>query len=199
MSKVVVSQFVSLDGVMEDPAGNEGSGLGPWSFKFERGDDGDKFKLDEVMGSDALLLGRKTYQGFAEAWPGRTDEAGFADKFNSMPKYVISTTLEEAEWNNSTLISNDVAGEVAKLKQEIDKDILVNGSIQLVQTLMEHDLVDEYRLMVFPVVLGKGRRLFGEGSPTTTLRLANTQAVGPDGVLVLTYQRAKDDEAEPAS
>ena len=151
---------VGANARVEDPAGNEGSGLGPWSFKFERGDDGDRFKLDEVMGSDALLLGRKTYEGFAAAWPGRTDEAGFADKFNSMPKYVISATLED--------------------------------SIQLVQTLMEHDLIDEYRLMTFPVVLGKGRRLFGEGSPTTTLQLADSQAVGPVGVLVLTYQRATD-------
>jgi dihydrofolate reductase len=190
MSKVVVSQFVSLDGVMEDPAGNEGSGLGPWSFRFDRGPDGDRFKLDEVMASEALLLGRTTYQGFAEAWPSR--EGDFADKFNSMPKYVVSTTLDEAEWNNSTLIKDNVAEEVSKLKQQPGGDVLVNGSIRLVQTLMEHDLVDEYRLMVFPVVLGRGRRLFGDGSPTTTLQLADAKPVGPAGVLVLTYQRAAD-------
>jgi dihydrofolate reductase len=190
MSKVVVSQFVSLDGVMEDPAGNEGSGLGPWSFRFDRGPDGDKFKLDEVMASDALLLGRRTYEGFAEAWPGR--EGDFADKFNTMAKFVVSTTLDEADWNNSTVIRDNVAEEIAELKGRPGGDILVNGSIRLVQTLMEHDLVDEYRLMVFPVVLGRGKRLFAEGSPTTTLRLADTRSVGPSGVVVLTYQRAGD-------
>ncbi|HYM56422.1 MAG TPA: dihydrofolate reductase family protein [Solirubrobacteraceae bacterium] len=185
MSKVVVSQFVSLDGVMEDPAGNEGSGLGPWSFGFDRGPDGDKFKLDEVMASDALLLGRRTYEGFAEAWPSREGE--FADKFNTMAKFVVSTTMEEAGWNNSTLISDNVAEEIAELKERPGGDVLVNGSAQLVQTLMEHDLVDEYRLMVFPVVLGRGKRLFAEGSPTTSLRLADANPVGPSGVLVLTY------------
>jgi dihydrofolate reductase len=188
MGNVVVSQFVSLDGVMEDPAGGENSGLGAWSFAFDRGEDGNKFKLDEVMASDALLLGRTTYETFAGAWPSR--DGDFADKFNSMPKYVVSTTLDSPDWNNSTAIGDDVAGEVPKLKERYDGDVLVNGSIQLVRALMEHDLVDEYRLMVFPVVLGRGRRLFGEGSPKTTLRLADTKPVGPDGVVVLTYQRA---------
>jgi dihydrofolate reductase len=188
MSKLVVSQFVSVDGVTEDPGGSEGSRLGAWVFKFDRGPEGDKFKYDEVMASDALLLGRTTYQGFAEAWPSREGE--FADKFNSMAKFVVSTTLREPEWNNTTVIGDNVTESIAELKQRPGGDILVNGSMQLVQTLMEHDLVDEYRLMVFPVVLGTGKRLFAEGSPTTTLRLADATPVGPAGVFVLTYQPA---------
>lgn len=192
MSKVVVSQFVSLDGVMEDPAGNEGSGLGPWTFQFDRGTEGDQFKLDEVMASDALLLGRVTYQGFAEAWPSRDGE--FADKFNGMRKYVVSTTLEEAEWNNSTLIKENVAEEISQLKQGSGGDILVNGSCQLVQTLLEHDLADEYRMMVFPIVLGSGKRLFADGSAKSVLRLVDSRPVGSDGVIILTYERA----GEPA-
>jgi len=194
---LVVSHFVSLDGVMEDPAGNEGSGLGPWTFKFDRGDDGDKFKFDELMASDCLLLGRKTYAGFAEAWPSR--DGDFADKFNNMAKFVVSTTMDEAEWNNSTLIKDDVVAKVAELKERPGGDILVNGSITLIQTLMEHDLVDEFRLMVFPVVLGKGRRLFGEGSQTTTMQLADSKPVGPAGVLVLTYRRAEEEGEEEAA
>jgi dihydrofolate reductase len=189
MSNLVVSQFVTLDGVMEDPGGSEGSSLGAWAFKFDRGPDGDKFKYDEVMASDALLLGRTTYEGFAEAWPSREGE--FADKFNSMAKFVVSTTLQEPDWNNTTVIGENVTEAVADLKQRPGGDILVNGSKQLVQTLMEHDLVDEYRLMVFPVVLGAGKRLFPEGSPTTTLRLAHAKPVGPAGVVVLTYQPAE--------
>src|ERR671936_1308991 len=141
MGKIVVSQFVTLDGVIEDPGGAEGFERGGWAFRFERGPEGDKFKLDEVMAADALLLGRVTYQGFAEAWPSRSGE--FADKFNGMPKYVASTTLQDPAWNNSTVIDGDVAQAVSGLKQEIDGDILVNGSVQLVQTLMDDDLVDE--------------------------------------------------------
>jgi len=182
MSKVVVSQFVSLDGVMEDPH--------LWSFDFDRGDDGDQFKSDELMASDALLLGRVTYEGFAEAWPSREGE--FADKFNSMPKHVVSTTLEDPDWSNSTVIAENVAEEVASLKQADGGDILVNGSCRLVQTLMEHDLVDEYRMMVFPVVLGSGMRLFPDGGTRSVLRLADSKAVGPDGVIVLTYVPAGD-------
>jgi dihydrofolate reductase len=135
-----------------------------------------------------LLLGRVTYQGFADAWPSRSGE--FADKFNSMPKYVVSTTLKEPEWNNSTVVEGDVPDEVSKLKQQPGGDILVNGSVQLVQTLMEHDLVDEYRLMVFPTLLKKGKRLFGEGGDATPLRLADAKPVGSDGVIVLTYEPA---------
>jgi len=191
MSKLVVSQFVTVDGVMDDPGGSEASESGGWAFQFDRGPEGDQFKLDEVMRADALLLGRVTYQGFAQAWPGRSDEAGFADKFNSMPKYVFSTTLEQAEWNNSTLLRGDVAGEVSKLKQQPGGDILVNGSRTLVHTLMEHDLVDEYRLMVFPIVIGAGKRLFEDGSKKTPLRLTEAKPVGPDGVIVLTYEPAR--------
>jgi dihydrofolate reductase len=190
MSKVVVSQFVTVDGVVEDPGGAEGFDRGGWAFKFDRGPEGDKFKLDEVMEADALLLGRVTYQGFADAWPSRSGE--FADKFNDMPKFVVSTTLEEAGWNNSTPIKGDVADEVSKLKEQPGGDILVNGSVQLVQTLMEHDLVDEYRLMVFPVVLGSGKRLFGEGSDTTALQPVDTKPVGE--CVILTYQPAAKEE-----
>jgi dihydrofolate reductase len=192
MGKIVVSQFVTLDGVMEDPGGSEGIDRGGWAFQFDRGPEGDKFKLDEVMASDALLLGRRTYEGFAEAWPSRSGE--FADKFNGMRKYVVSTTLEEPEWENSTVIKGDVADEVSKLRQQPGGDILVNGSAQLLQTLMEHDLVDEYRLMVFPVVLGTGKRLFDEASDTTALRLVEARPVAD--VLILIYQLAgKQDEA----
>ena len=141
------------------------------------------------MSSEALLLGRVTYEGFAKAWPSRTDEFGFADKFNNMPKYVVSSTLEDPEWNNSTVLKGDVAEEVTKLKQEQDGDIVVHGSPQLVQTLVEHDLVDEYRLMVFPVVLGSGKRLFGETTGKKTLRLVDSKIVG-DGVAILVYQPA---------
>jgi dihydrofolate reductase len=189
MGRVVVSEFVTLDGVMEDPGGAEGFDRGGWALQIERGAEGDKFKLDEVLTADALLLGRVTYQGFAEAWPSRTDEAGFADKMNSMRKYVVSTTLEEAEWSNSRLIKDNVAEEISKLRQEPGGDILVAGSRRLVQTLIEHDLVDEYRLMVFPVVLGAGKRLFGERSEKTDLRLVDSKAVGA-GVLILTYHPA---------
>jgi dihydrofolate reductase len=191
MGKLVVSQFVTVDGVMEDPGGSEASGFGGWAFQFDRGPEGDQFKRDEVMKADALLLGRVTYQGFAAAWPSRTDEGGFADKMNGMPKYVVSTTLDKADWNNSTLIREDVADQVAKLKQQPGGDLLVNGSRTLVHSLMEHDLVDEYRLMVFPVVLGGGRRLFEDGSRKTALRLTEARPVGRDGVLVLTYEPAR--------
>ena len=189
MSKVVVSQFVTVDGVVEDPGGSEGFDRGGWAFQFDRGPEGDKFKLDEVMEADALLLGRVTYQGFAEAWPTRSGE--FADKFNNMPKFVVSTTMEQADWNNSTLIRDNVPEDIAALKQQQGGDILVNGSVQLVHTLMEHDLVDEYRLMVFPVVLGKGKRLFRDGIPRAALRLAETKPAGEVAILIL--QRADEE------
>ena len=189
MRNIVVSQFVTVDGVFEDPGGSEGVERGGWAFQFERGPEGDQFKLDEVMASEALLLGRVTYEGFAAAWPSRTGE--FADKFNGMPKYVVSRTLESPEWNNSTVISGDVAGEVEKLKSSGEGDILVNGSAQLVRELMEHDLVDEYRLMVFPIVLGSGKRAFGDTARATALRLVESRPVGPDGVVILTYRPAE--------
>src|SRR3954453_5748639 len=154
MGRIVVTEFVSLDGVMEDPGGSENFKHGGWSFEISRGKEGDKFKVDETMASDALLLGRVTYEGFAEAWPSRDDEAGFADKFNSMPKYVVSSTLTDPEWNNSTVISANLPEEVAKLKEVHEGDIVVHGSARLVQGLLDDDLVDELRLMVFPVVLG---------------------------------------------
>lgn len=188
MSNVVVSQFVTLDGVIEDPGGSEGHERGGWAFQFERGPEGDKFKLDETMASDALLLGRVTYEGFAEAWPSRTGD--FADKFNGMRKYVVSRTLEAPEWNNSTVIRDNIAQEVAKLRRQEGGDILVNGSARLVAELMENDLVDELRLMVFPVVLGGGKRLFGEGGEATALRLVEAKPVGPDGIVILTYRPA---------
>jgi dihydrofolate reductase len=189
VGKIVVTEFLSLDGVMEDPGGSENFKHGGWSFEFSRGEEGDKFKLDETLSSEALLLGRVTYEGFAAAWPSREGE--FADKFNSMPKYVVSSTLEDPEWNNSTVLKGDVAAEAAKLKQERDGDIVVHGSAQLVQTLVARDLVDELRLMVFPVMLGSGKRLFGETSETRPLRLVDSRTVGA-GVAILIYNRMGD-------
>jgi dihydrofolate reductase len=187
MGRIVVTEFVSLDGVVEDPGGSEDFKYGGWSFEFNRGEEGDKFKVDETMDSAALLLGRVTYEGFAKAWPSRTDE--FADKFNDMPKYVVSSTLENPEWNNSTVIKGDVVEEVSKLRETQDGDLVVHGSAQLVQTLLDNDLVDELRLMVFPVVLGSGKRLFGDTTGKKTLRLADSKTVG-DGVAILVYEPA---------
>ncbi len=184
MGKIVVTEFVSLDGVMEDPGGAEDFKHGGWTFEIERGEDGDKFKLDETMDAEALLLGRRTFEGFAEAWPSREGE--FADKFNNMPKYVVSSTLKDPDWNNSTVLDGDLADSVAKLRDEIDGDIVVAGSAQLVQWLIEKGLVDELRLMVFPVVLGSGKRLFGETSDKQSLKLTDSKFVG-DGVAILTY------------
>jgi dihydrofolate reductase len=184
MGKVVVSQFVSVDGVIEDPGGSEDFDRGGWAFQFDRGPEGDKFKLDEVMESDALLLGRVTYEGFAAAWPSRDGE--FADKFNTMRKYVVSTTMKEPTWSNSTLIDGDVAEAVSQLRQEPGGNILVNGSARLVRELTRHGLVDEYRFMVFPVVLGSGKRLFADASDTTALRLVEARPVGE--CLILRYE-----------
>jgi dihydrofolate reductase len=189
MGRIVVTEFVSLDGVMEAPGGGEDYKHGGWTFEIDRGAEGDKFKLDETLDADALLLGRVTYEGFAAAWPSREDE--FADKFNTMPKYVVSSTLDKPDWNNSTLLDGDVAEEVAKLKQMEDGDIVVHGSAQLVQALIEHDLVDELRLMVFPVVLGSGKRLFGDTSDKKRLRLTDSKTVG-DGVVILTYEPVRE-------
>jgi len=188
MGRIVVTEFVSLDGVLEDPGGSEDFKYGGWTFEIDSGDEGRQFKLDETVGSAALLLGRVTYQGFAAAWPSREGE--FADKFNNMPKYVVSATLEQAEWNNSTVLKGDVVKEVAELRQAVDGDIVVHGSARLVQTLVEHDLVDELRLMVFPVVLGTGKRLFGDTTDKKPLRLAGSKTVGA-GVTILTYEPAR--------
>jgi dihydrofolate reductase len=187
MGRIVVTEFMSLDGVIEDPGGAEDYKYGGWSFEFSRGEEGDKFKLDETHNSDALLLGRVTYEGFADAWPQREGE--FADKFNNMPKYVVSSTLTDPEWTNSTVINGDVPAEVAKVRDAHDGDVVVHGSAQLAQTLIENDLVDELRLMVFPVVLGSGKRLFGETTDKKPLELADSTTVG-DGVAILTYRKA---------
>src|SRR6266550_2212573 len=154
MGRIVVTEFVSLDGVMEAPGGGEDFKHAGWTFEIDRGEEGDKFKLDETLDAEALLLGRVTYEGFAAAWPSRTDEVGFADKMNTMPKYVVSSTLQDLTWNNSTRVDGDVAEGVAKLKEQVGGDIVVAGSATLVRTLVDQDLVDELRLMVFPVVLG---------------------------------------------
>jgi len=187
MGRIVVTEFVSLDGVMEDPGGSENFKHGGWSFEISRGDEGDKFKLDEAFSSEALLLGRVTYEGFASAWPSR--EGDFADKFNTMPKYVLSSTLEAPEWNNSTVLKGNLAEEVAKLKQDHDGDIVVHGSARLVQALIDQGLVDELRLMVYPVVLGSGKRLFGETGDKKRLRLVDSKVIG-DGVAILIYEPA---------
>jgi len=191
MRRVVASEFVSLDGVMEDPS---------WTFQFGS-EEQEEFKFDELFAADALLLGRVTYEGFAAAWPNMMEQyegprrgalGEFTDRMNNLPKYVVSTTLEDPlEWNNSTVIKGDVAEEIATLKQQPGQDILIGGSGDLVNTLMGHDLIDEYRLMVSPVVVGSGKRLFGEGSATKTLKLMETKTFG-SGVVVLSYEPAGD-------
>jgi dihydrofolate reductase len=186
MGKIVVSQFITVDGVIEDPGGSEKTERGGWAFKFERGADGDQFKLDEVMSSEALLLGRTTYSGFAEAWPSREGE--FADKFNGMRKYVVSSTLTDPDWNNTVVLSGDIAAEVARVKEDHEGDLLVNGSAQLVDTLADNGLVDEYRLMVFPTIVGTGKRLFTDLNAASDLRLTSAQTVGSDGVHILVYE-----------
>src|SRR5947207_5136596 len=186
MGRIVVTEFVSLDGVMEAPGGEDVKYSG-WSFDFDRGEEGNQFKLDEALEAEALLLGRVTYEGFAAAWPSREGE--FADKFNNMPKFVVSSTLKDPEWSNTTVLSGDVAEEASKLRQGVGGDIYVHGSCQLAQALIENDLVDELHLMVFPVVLGTGKRLFGETSDKKTLKLAGSKVVG-EGVVILSYQPA---------
>jgi dihydrofolate reductase len=185
MARIVVTEFVSLDGVVEDPGGSEDFKYGGWSFEFDRGAEGDEFKLEETRNSQALLLGRVTYEGFAEAWPSREGE--FADLFNSMPKYVASSTLQAPEWTNSTVLEGDLVEEAKKLREGPDGDIVVHGSVQVAQTLIAHDLVDELRLMVFPVVLGTGKRLFGDPGEKKRWKLVDSKVVG-DGVLVVSYQ-----------
>ena len=188
MGKLVVTEFVSLDGVMESPGGEAFKYPG-WSFAFDRGEDGNQFKLDETLETEVLLIGRVTYESFAGAWPAREGE--FADKFNTMPKYVVSSTLRDPEWNNTTVITGDVVDEVSKLKDQTDGIVQIPGSLRLVQELLEHDLVDELHLMVFPVILGTGRRLFGETTEKMDWRLTEVKPVGPDGVIVLIYERAR--------
>ena len=189
MGRIVVTEFVSLDGVVEGPGGGEDFKYGGWSLEINRGDEGDKFKLDETLAAEALLLGRVTYEGFAKAWPSREGE--FADKFNSMPKYVVSSTLTDPEWKNTTVLGSELAAEVKKVRDEHEGDVVVHGSPRLVQALLEHDLVDELRLMVFPVVLGAGKRLFGGTSDKKSLRVVDSKIVG-DGVAILVYQPAAE-------
>jgi dihydrofolate reductase len=185
MGKIVVTEFVSLDGVFEDPGGAEGTKHGGWTFAINRGAEGDQFKMDELREAEVQLLGRVTYDGFAAAWP-KMDGDDFGQKMNAMPKYVVSKTLESADWNNSTILSGDLAEDVGALRSETDGVILIAGSGQLVQGLLAHGLVDELRLMVFPVLLGSGRRLFGETEEKLPLTLAASQT-GGDGIAVLTY------------
>jgi dihydrofolate reductase len=186
MGRVVVSEFVTLDGVMEDPGGSEQSANGGWAFRFERGPEGDRFKLDELMAADALLLGRRTYEGFAAAWPSREDdEAGFAGKMNSMPKLVVSSTLEEGSWNNTTILRGPVAEEVAAAQERFEGDLLVGGSAQLVQALLGAELVDELRLMVFPTLLGSGKKLFGDGIAPNAFELVEAKSSADVALLVL--------------
>ena len=197
MRKVIASEFVALDGIIENPS---------WTFPFT-GEEQQKFKFDELSASDALLLGRVTYEGFVAAWPRMTEQAGelsasdalllgrYADMMNGHPKYVVATTLEDPlEWTNSTLIEGDVAEEVSKLKRQPGKDILIFGSGNLVNTLMRHDLIDEYRLMIFPIIVGSGQRLFADGIDEMVLELVDTETFG-SGVVVLTYRSARE-EAE---
>ena len=188
MGKLVVTEFVSIDGVIEDPGGSEDFEHGGWTFEYDRGDDGNQFKLDEVMEAEVQLLGRVTYEGFAAAWPSREGE--FAEKLNSDPKYVVSSTLKDPEWQNTTVISGDVAEEIGKLKERTDGVILVAGSATLVGTLLRNDQVDELRLMVFPTVLGRGKRLFPDGIDRLKLQLVEAKTVGSDGVQTQVYRPA---------
>jgi dihydrofolate reductase len=190
MGRIVISENVSLDGVIEDPAGDEGFRLGGWVGKIKDREEVNKAVLDEVLGTEAWLLGRRSYEWFATRWPSRT--GALADRLNSLPKYVVSSTLEEADWSNSTVLKGDVVTEVSKLKQERNGEIIIPASFQLLRTLMEHDLVDELRLKIYPVVLGAGERLFGETSDKKPLRLVDTQTLD-DGVAFLTYEFVRDD------
>jgi dihydrofolate reductase len=195
MRKIIVSEFMSVDGVIEDPGGSEGFERGGWAFQFDRGAEGDRFKFEETMNAGAMLLGRVTYEGFAAAWPGRTDDAGFADRMNSMPKYVVSNSLETADWENSTIVSGDVVEELRRLKQGEGGDLLVAGSATLVRTLIDNGLVDEYRLMIFPVVLGAGKRMFADTPAPAALEVVDSRTAGEVQILVL---RPKPAETEAA-
>lgn len=185
MGRIIATQYISLDGVIQDPVGMESSGLGDWTGPFTRGPTGDKFKHDELFGADALILGRVTYEGFAAVWPTVDDPAGFAPRINGMPKYVASRTLKSADWNNSRLIEGDIVDAARRLRDEIERDILIYGSASIVHQLMPHGLVDAFNLMVYPVVLGRGTRLFPEGV-RAGLELAGVDQFG-DGIVQLRY------------
>src|SRR3954464_11677354 len=197
--RIVVTEFISVDGVIEDPGGSEDFKYGGWTFEYERGDDGDKFKMEELMDAEGQLLGRGTHEGFAggmpprgggfaEAWPSR--EGDFADKINKGKKVLVSTTVTDPSWENTDVISENVPDELRKLREETDGNILVAGSAQLVNTLLENDLVDELRLMVFPTILGSGKRLFPDGIDRLKLKLTDDRGAGSDGVRVQVYERA---------
>jgi dihydrofolate reductase len=185
MAKLIISENISLDGVAEDPAGVDGTRIGGWFFETDRGEDGERYMLDRALETDALLLGRRSYEFFAATWQSRGGE--LADRLNGLPKYVVSSTLESPAWRNSSVLSGDVIAEVTKLRQDLSGEIVVLGSAQLARTLIEHDLVDEVRLMVYPVLLGAGARLFGETSERKPMRLIDTQTVGA-GIAILTYE-----------
>jgi dihydrofolate reductase len=213
MGRIVISEFVSLDGIVEDPAGIEGFKHGGWTFEIDRAEEGEdgpvglrqegvlsgallrvpeqvaRHVLEETLGAEALLLGRVTFEQFAARWPARDGQ--FADKYNNMPKYVVSSTLEDPEWNNSKVLKGDLVAEISSLKRELDGDIVVPGSIRLARALIEHNLVDELRLMVYPVLLGSGERLFGELSDKKPLRLVDASTDG-DGVVIHTYEPVRD-------
>jgi len=185
MGKIVVSENVSLDGVVQDPAGDEGFSRGGWVGLIAAREDVAKVALDEAVGAEAFLLGRRSYEWLAARWPSRSGE--LADRLNSLPKYVVSSTLEDPDWNNSTVLKGDALDEVSKLKQRLNGEIVVAGSFQLLRTLIEHDLVDELRLKIFPVVLGAGERLFSETSDKKPMRLVDSQTLG-EGIAYLTYE-----------
>jgi dihydrofolate reductase len=190
MGRIIVTEFVSLDGVMEAPGGGEAFDRGGWTLEVDQGEDGARFKLEETLDAEAVLLGRATYEAFAASWP--SPEGAFADKLNAMPKYVVSSTIHDPTWANATVLEGEVVEQVAKLRAGQDGDVVVHGSARLVQTLVEHDLVDELRLMVFPVVLGAGKRLFGDTSTIKHLRLVESRTVG-DGIALLIYRPAGED------
>ena len=185
MGRIVVSQFITLDGVFEDPGGSEHFERGGWAFKFERGADGDAYKLEELRDAEAMLLGRVTYEGFAAAWPSITDEQGFAERMNGLPKYVVSSTLERADWQNSTILPGDPVAEVTALKGRLAGNILVAGSMSLVHTLHDAGLVDEYRLMIYPIVLGCGKRLFRDGAAAAGYEAVDVRPAGAVALMTL--------------
>jgi len=185
MARIVVTEFVSLDGVMEDPGGSEGTPAGGWAFRFERGADGDAYKLEELRDAEAMLLGRVTYEGFAAAWPSIEDEQGFAEKMNGMPKYVVSSTLERADWQNSTILPGDPVAEATALRARLGGNILVAGSRSLVHTLHDAGLVDEYRLMIYPTVLGSGKRLFRDGASAAAYEAVEVRPAGAVALMTL--------------
>ena len=190
MKKIIVSEFVTLDGVMEDPGGSENFKYGGWTWPYWNDEIG-KYKHEELFSSDALLIGRVTYSGFSVAWPNMKDKEGFADRMNSIKKYVVSTSLKKSDWNNSVLINGNIYDEVLKIKKGSGKNILVAGSARLTQTLAQHGLIDEYRILVYPVILGIGKKLFEGQMNRQDLKLVDTRSFG-SGVIALHYETLKE-------